>query len=275
MADLHSYLTQTAQRQDVVTPPFDMLVHRGRRRRAAFAAAAVVIAAGAIGGLTRVGVFTTHHASQTSATAAAQPSASPTPGSAVVTALGQAAAATGSGTQTIGLTASPHGATRLDAVLTCLTAGTFTTDGGVLTCTPADLGTITGAMSWSVSLTTSPLALTITAAAGLRWDLHATYVSATTTPWGINTRGQTYGVANASGTPDLVSAIATNGRSGYVEANQLSAATHAFTRTSPADAATASPQQASIPVYEADGTTVIGRFSVGTGETGGADGLSH
>lgn len=102
---------------------------------------------------------------------------------------------------------------------------------------------------------------TITATPGARWRLTATYSSVTTTAWGVNASGQTYGVANNNGTPDLIAAQATDGRTGYVYANQLQGAQ----QTSPSQAAANNRPARAVTVYEADGKTSIGQFIVGAG----------
>ena len=67
--------------------------------------------------------------------------------------------------------------------------------------------------------------------------------------------------------PDLVAAVATNGREGYVYAKDLESPTP----SSPVEAARWQEEHTgdvdSIPVYLADGETVIGEFRLG-GEVG-------
>ncbi len=96
---------------------------------------------------------------------------------------------------------------------------------------------------------------------------HSHFVAEATFP--TNANGQTYGSALGAATPpDLVLASATNGEIGYVYFAQLNSASGGNI---------ASPQQAlawdeqthqaaTIPVYESDGTTVIGEFSISGGE---------
>ena len=69
----------------------------------------------------------------------------------------------------------------------------------------------------------------------------------------------TYGVANDNGTPDLIAAIATNGRTGYVYARDLEqpAPTTLQLGTPPGETRT-------IPVYTSDGQTEIGPFLIGS-----------
>lgn len=75
--------------------------------------------------------------------------------------------------------------------------------------------------------------------------------------WGVNANGQTHGVANDNGTPDLIAAIATNGKTGYVYAHDLEqpAPTALQSGTPPG-------QTRTIPVYTSDGHTEIGQFLI-------------
>lgn len=70
---------------------------------------------------------------------------------------------------------------------------------------------------------------------------------------------QRAGVANDNGTPDLIAAIATNGKTGYVYARDLvqPAPTTLQLGTPPGETRT-------IPVYTSDGHTEIGQFLIGS-----------
>ena len=95
--------------------------------------------------------------------------------------------------------------------------------------------------------------------------------------YATNEHGLTYGSAadatSPGGEPDLIAAMTTDGRDGYVRKTDLDDAdgtTAAASFTSPEDAlAWQAERQAmgdiAIPVYERDGTTVIGEFVVGNG----------
>jgi hypothetical protein len=115
-------------------------------------------------------------------------------------------------------------------------------------------------------------ALTITTSdPSLRWSATLTWVSAHRTPWGVNAHGQTYGMQNTHGDPDLIAVSATNGKDGYVYRKALDDAdgtTAAQGFHSPQDALDWQKkhqrQTTNIPVYESDGTTKIGSFCVGT-----------
>lgn len=97
------------------------------------------------------------------------------------------------------------------------------------------------------------------------------YVTHIETAWRVNAAGETFGnYKEGAGEADLMSATATNGERGYIrktEADFVNGTTAMEGFTSPADAlawqeATAGKTY-SIPVYESDGTTVIGEFRIG------------
>ncbi|TQO20134.1 hypothetical protein FB472_1747 [Rhodoglobus vestalii] len=81
--------------------------------------------------------------------------------------------------------------------------------------------------------------ITIAAAPGTKWTATAQYATSTATEWGINARGQSYGVPNVNGFPDLTSMRASNGERGYVITRE-----HDFW------------DEGFINIYEADGMTV-------------------
>ncbi|MFE4542246.1 hypothetical protein [Arthrobacter sp. NPDC056727] len=93
----------------------------------------------------------------------------------------------------------------------------------------------------------------------MRWPF-ARYVKQERTEWGINAKGETYGVESSEkGTPDLIAVIASNGVSGYVYAKELAGPAP----TNLVDAAKnfSSPRPPrEIPVYLSDGQTKVGTF---------------
>jgi hypothetical protein len=88
--------------------------------------------------------------------------------------------------------------------------------------------------------------VTVTADPGTKWSVVAQYARTATSAWGVNEAGQTYGVPNDEGTPDLTPALATNGRTGYIVSADVF-----------------SVQKGFLPVYESDGATVVGEFPIG------------
>jgi hypothetical protein len=98
-------------------------------------------------------------------------------------------------------------------------------------------------------------------------------VNQETTTWGVNADGDTYGVQNENGLPDLIAVAATNGREdGYVKRADLEAADGTAAAKhfkSPEDALRWQEENErkslGVPVYKEDGKTVIGTFVVGAG----------
>lgn len=81
-----------------------------------------------------------------------------------------------------------------------------------------------------------------------------------------NANGQTYGSSSGvtyGSQPDLILAVATNGRTGYISRDAMEAVDGSSV-SSLSQAAAYMSQDAShtIPVYEKDGTTVIGTFVI-------------
>lgn len=191
------------------------------------------------------------------------------PGAPLDTPLGGVVTATRTGTATIALGPPPAGATSLSLALTCLTVGTFYfPNGSSMSCDASDMShqpPIDGPASEVVPLSPGVDTVTIDTSANATWTLQALYMNRVTTPWGINASGKTYGVQNQNGTPDLIAVVIDQGKTqGYVEASELNCASGSDV-ASPAQALAWDTQNRniSIPVYESDGTTVIGTFILG------------
>ena len=192
------------------------------------------------------------------------------PGATVDSPLGASRSDTFTGTGTLELGTPPEAATGVAISFTCLTPGSFTFDDGAsVTCaTTEDIEQLTTYVlpltaidGTAVSMTTAPDAV---------WTITAGYVASDTTPWAVNDSGESYGVINDNGEPDLIAVVATNGQSGYVHRADLEDAdgtTAAKGFRSPQDALRWQEENAGavrlIPVYESDGTTRIGDFRVG------------
>ncbi|MGV8885503.1 MAG: hypothetical protein ACOH1T_07940 [Microbacteriaceae bacterium] len=180
--------------------------------------------------------------------------ASNLPGDTTVTAVGEIVTGSFTGTANIELGEPPANAAVVVLDLTCTTGGKME----VLTAGPYNSG-----VSWdcgnpvfdgSTHIADGRLPasgatfITITAEPGTEWTVTARYASSVTTKWGVNANGQTYGVPNDNGSPDLSAALATNGKQGYILDDDLWAG------------------NGYINVYESDGTTVIGKFPNGVDE---------
>ena len=191
------------------------------------------------------------------------------PGAPSTTPLGSTVTATRTGTATIDLGPRPAGANDVSLTFTCLSAGTFRFLGDRVICSSDDLSE---APIYRQASTTFPLppglrSISVTTSPGASWTLQADYVSQTVTAWGINSHGQTYGVMDSHGIPDLIAVgIPRNGVQGYVKASDNRCATGGDV-SNPAQAIAwdkaSANRNISIPVYMNDGTTVIGTFIVG------------
>lgn len=85
--------------------------------------------------------------------------------------------------------------------------------------------------------------ITITAERGTAWSATAQYATSTATEWGINANGQTFGIPNINGVPDLTPARASNGEVEYVYSVEL----------------TTTENEGFISADESDGTTIVGQ----------------
>lgn len=200
------------------------------------------------------------------------------PGGTRVTHLSEPVTLTETGTATVELGSRPQGATGVGLVLDCLSAGEFTyPDGAGMICDtgaePSDLEDFPS-MAYVVDLDAGRDEVEIRATEGATWRLTAAYVSTEVTQWGVNAKGQTYGVENANGSPDLIAVVATNGQLGYAYVSDMNAA-GGPAPTSPEDALTQQQERLgktlSVNVYESDGETVIGEFVIGSSDPADGD----
>ncbi len=190
------------------------------------------------------------------------------PGADIVTEVAAPAERVHTGTQTVDLGPAPEGATHISMELACLSAGTLYAEGGAsMSCSPNG---IDGWGGFTIALKPGKHSTEIrTSTPEMRYRLRATYVNQTPTEWAVNENGDTYGAPNDRGEPDLLSVIATNGKVGYSysqELNEASGRTAAEKFTSPEDALVWQEARLgksfAVPVYEADGETVIGEFVI-------------
>ena len=156
----------------------------------------------------------------------------------------------------------------------CLSVGTFSfPNGSSGSCDATDMAhpLALRTVSEVVPLGPGVDSVTITTSANASWTLQVMYVNQITTSWGINANGETYGVENKNGAPSLIAVVIDQGKThGYVEASELNCASGGDVK-SPAQALKwdeeSRNRNITIPVYESNGTTVIGTFVLG-GATG-------
>ncbi|BAJ75213.1 DNA-directed RNA polymerase specialized sigma subunit, sigma24 homolog [Microbacterium testaceum StLB037] len=163
----------------------------------------------------------------------------------------------------------PDRANQLRVEVRCLTPGTFTFPGGSATCTAADLAANpAGVVSWiDVPLASVGSEVAVSAGRGESWRLTATFLEAEPVPLAVNDRGQTYGSSGAGEEPDLIAVVATNGREGYVDADELADATGSSQKVASPDEALRwqgerAGQAFVVPVHLSDGVTRVGDFVV-------------
>ena len=196
------------------------------------------------------------------------PALEPLPGATRAIDLSEPVAVTGTGTSTVELGSRPDGATGARVSVVCLTAGRIVyPDGASIVCDdPASEREIADPRSANyglIDLTPGQTSLTFRAKAHVGWKVVANYVRTETSDWGVNAKGQTFGVQRNGESPDLIAVVTTDGKLGYAYAKDLNWPVP----TSPADAR--AHQEAnegrtrSIPVYESDGETIIGEYTSG------------
>ena len=184
------------------------------------------------------------------------------PGSETTVALGPGVSSTHAGSATVELGPRPAEATDVAIELRCLTAGSFVfPDGAGSECTDADAGL--SVSNYTVTLSPGQHSVTIETSAEARWSVVAAYVNRQVSPWAVNAHGETYGVENEQGTPDLVAVVATNGHGGYAYARDLESV-HSRQPASPEEATRWQGSFVAVPVYESDGRTVVGEFQAGS-----------
>ena len=127
-------------------------------------------------------------------------------------------------------------------------------------CDSADAGPQSTPVTYTMSIAPGQDSTTITATPSSSWRLVATYASVTTTPWGVNASGQTYGTQNQHGIPDLVAVIATNHLAGYVYADQLFTPPPQTPSQAVAENTAPPSPPRTLTVYQSDGKTPIGEF---------------
>lgn len=196
------------------------------------------------------------------------------PGGTLVTELAPAVEEQHAGTASVSLGRPPVGATGIAISLECLSAGSFAyPDGARLACNRADMRTSRPANQMPlqarhvIDLQDDQTAFTVTTSNGARWEVVASYVMTETTDWGVNENGQTYGIENEKGSPDLIRVAVKDAAFGYAYAEQLNNPSGLPEPTTPQEAGeyTRATQGRTydIPVYESDGVTRIGTFTTG------------
>jgi hypothetical protein len=196
------------------------------------------------------------------------------PGATTAIDLSEPVTVTSTGTSTVDLGSRPDGATAANVSVVCLTAGRIVyPDGASAVCDePASRSEIPDPRSANyglIDLDPGQTSLTFRAKADVGWKVVANYVRTETSEWGVNAKGETFGVQRHGKSPDLIAVYTTDGKQGYAYVKDLDGRWPV--PTSPADAV--AQQEASegelpsVPVYESDGETVIGEYRTGAGSS--------
>lgn len=193
------------------------------------------------------------------------------PGATTAIDLSEPVTVTGTGTSTVNLGPRPDGATAANVSVVCLTAGRIVyPNGASLVCDePASEGAIAdprNATYGLIDLDPGQTWLRFRAKADVGWRVVANYVRTETSAWGINAKGETFGVQRGGKSPDLIAVATTDGKQGYAYVKDLDGR-WPLPPTSPADALAQQEAQEgrshSVPVYESDGETIIGEYTIG------------
>jgi hypothetical protein len=193
------------------------------------------------------------------------------PGSDVITPLSDWQEITGDGSATVDLGARADGSNSVRGSLTCLSAGHFEiqTKATEFSSFDCDAASVPFGTNNNLVINLEPGSHSAVITATGKWSLKYRYSDRQVTEWAVNDNGQTYGTPNDNGFPDLQSVYATNGKIGYVYTEEFSK--QGIPPEQPADVDTDEEILAwnleicgfyypAIPVYKADGVTVVGEF---------------
>ncbi|WP_163542976.1 hypothetical protein [Occultella kanbiaonis] len=197
------------------------------------------------------------------------------PGSPVISLLGEPLSLTVDSDVQVPLTERPPEATHARVIVTASSAGSLTwgTDAGgnnpSAQWSADELADGPSSASWYDFPLDGSVDTLYLEPAGFTGTVTVQYVAHLPTLLGVNANGQTYGATGTSqGEPDLIAVWATNGLFGYVDRDMLDEASGAHV-TDPEEALAWQEQHAGevrlLPVYESDGTTQVGEFSIGGG----------
>lgn len=196
------------------------------------------------------------------------PTAGALPGATTVIDFSEPVAVTGTGTSTVELGSRPDGATAANVSVVCLTAGRIVyPDGASIVCdAPASESEIADPRSANfglIDLDPGQTSMRFRAKPDVGWKVVVNYVRTETSAWGVNAKGETFGVQRRGKSPDLLAVVTTDGEQGYAYVKDLDGPMP----TSPADALAQQEanegQSRSVPVYESDGETIIGEYTIG------------
>jgi hypothetical protein len=198
------------------------------------------------------------------------------PGAPVYEHLGETTTRSLTETGTLDLGAPPAGANSISFTVVCHTQGSWALEGyGAAPCFPDDLE---HSRSGSIPLTLSQQSVVLfELEPGTRLTITAAYSKKILTDLGINAAGETYGTGvgdpdssrvyemGENPGPDLIAAHATNCKTGYIrweEENEATGGNISSMEEAAEWMGGEVHEDHYIPVYEADGKTIIGEFLI-------------
>jgi hypothetical protein len=200
------------------------------------------------------------------------------PGAPVYEHLGDTVTRSLTETGIVDLGSPPAGANSISFTVVCHTEGSWTLEGyGSAPCFPDDLDR---GRSGSIPLTLSQQSIVLfELEPGTRLTITAAYSKKILTDLGINAAGETYGTGLGECTgegvyaagecrgPDLAAATATNGNRGYIRESDIAEVTIDPTTSTMEEvneylASGKGDSDKFIPVYEADGKTIVGQYLI-------------
>lgn len=182
------------------------------------------------------------------------------PGSTTTTVHGAPLIETHTGSATINLRTLPRDASALQVEVGCLTPGTITITG--LTTITCDQTLVEAARAYGATEGGNMVAgithLDVSTTPGAQWVLRVAAVDEETVPWATNSHGQTYGLPNEHGRPDLIATTGTDS-DGKPIAGYTRRADTPEAAASPAPGKP-SPRQTTtvVPLFSEDGAEQIG-----------------
>jgi hypothetical protein len=183
------------------------------------------------------------------------------------------------GSATVPLPPTPSDATNVRIILSCMTPGRCQAPGGGIS--GGDWATFEGPLSQadSLRLTNKPDdenaqvlppidpsdGLPVSAGPDVVWRVYAVYVDEYESEWFTNESGQTYGVPNNSGAPDLIAVWTDGGQLGYTPSDQLLGTDAQPQFHSAADVqnyVSVPSEKQRLPVFAEDGETLLGYLTI-------------
>lgn len=186
------------------------------------------------------------------------------PGLAIDTAYTDPVTMTHTGTATVDLGPRPPETEEIVFSVECLSPGQVTLPYGITACTNDESAAALSAGTENyIPLDPEQDSLVIKAPEETRYRITTRYAISDVTDWKMNANGQTYGLKNRNGTPDLVPVTTSKDEAGWAYADDIEEV--GGFQTGPPKNAKSTPgptlkKDTTVPVYKSDGSTLIGKL---------------